>query len=370
MALSGLRQLSIIATPPPGRQDIIQKVSRLHDETLTEAIERELARKGQVYVVSPKVRQLHAIKEHIQALVPTARLAIAHGQLEDDALSKVIHAFDAREIDVLVASSIIENGLDLPAANTMIVMNAPHFGLSDLYQLRGRIGRREKQGYAYFFYTQSELTDIQRQRLAAITEASRQGSGWLIAQRDLEMRGAGNLLGAEQHGAGDAIGVQLYLDMVHQALGEQELEPNNVDIQLPISALLPAHYIADVQERSRWYQRLSRSQNEATLKDQKDKLEKNYGQLPEEAQNLILLLQLQIVAAKNGITKITTTTITPSDEEPYHRLEIEAQNLPQLLGKLSQLGNWQVKGQKAIWPTHKITKEIVEKLLEILELSS
>ncbi len=366
MALSGLRQLSIIATPPPGRQDIIQKVSRLHDEALTEAIERELKRSGQVYVVSPKVRQLHAIKEHIHALVPQAKVAIAHGQMDDKALSDVIHQFDAQEINVLVASSIIENGLDLPTANTMVVMNAPHFGLSDLYQLRGRIGRRATQGYAYFFYNQTELTDIQRQRLAAITEASRQGSGWLIAQRDLEMRGAGNLLGAEQHGAGDAIGVQLYLDMVHQALGEQELEPNNVDIQLPISALLPAHYIADVQERSRWYQRLSRSQNEATLQDQKDKLAKTYGDLPEEAQNLILLLQLQHAAAKNGITKITTTTITPTDEDPYHRLEIEAQNLPQLLGKLNQLGNWQVKGTKALWPTHKITKEIVRKLAAIL----
>lgn len=366
MALSGLRQLSIIATPPAGRQDIIQQVAPQNDSLIIQAITRELKRGGQVYAVAPKVRQLGMIKEHIQALVPHARIAIAHGQMDDTALSKVIHDFDTHGIDILVASSIVENGLDLPTANTMLIFNAPHFGLADLYQLRGRIGRRSAQGYAYFFYTQSELTDVQRARLTALTEASRLGSGWLIAQRDLEIRGAGNLLGADQSGTANAIGVQLYMDMIHDTL-ENEEPTAVVDISLPIPALLPTHYIADMKERTRWYLRLTRAKTSANLDQHVTELTRQYGLLPAETKNLLLLISLQHLAVKRGISKITCTKISPTDDDPFVRLEITARNLPALLAKLNALGNWTVRNETAFWPTNEITAETVQRLVDVLQ---
>lgn len=365
MALSGLRGLSIIATAPVGRKDITQFVMPQQDTAIKEALERELERGGQAYVVAPKVRQLGTLREHILALVPKAKIGIAHGQLDDETLSKVIHQFDSGELDILVASSIIENGLDLPTANTILVFNAPHFGLSDLYQLRGRIGRRSTQGYAYFFYSQQQLTDVQRQRLAALTESARVGSGWLIAQRDLEIRGAGNLLGAEQHGTTNAIGVQLYLDMVHQAL-EHEEELTLPDIQLPIPALIPQHYIADMKERTRWYQRLTRTHNQAEIKTHKERLEKQFGALPQETKNLLLIIELQQAGAKMGISKISTTTITPSDDDPYFRLDITAQNLPMLLARLQSIGNWTVRHQTMSWKTNSITPVMIENIITLL----
>ena len=224
------------------------------------AIGKELDRDGQAYVVAPKIRQLGKIHHNIKTLFPSASIAVAHGRLPDNELAKIIHRFDSGEIDILISSSIVEHGLDLPNATTMIMMHAPHFGLSELYQLRGRICRRAKQGYAHFFYTQENLTSVQRQRLAALTEASRLGSGWELARRDLEIRGAGNLIGAEQSGSADAVGVQLYLDMVHGAAEETIQEPQTeAEIALPIPSLLPATYIPDTTERTRWYVRLSRA---------------------------------------------------------------------------------------------------------------
>lgn len=198
MALSGLRQLSIISTPPEGRRGIKTYVKKVNPELVQNVLTRELNRGGQTYVVAPKIRHLASIKQQIEVAMPHARIAIAHAKLPDKKLSSIIHDFDEKKIDILISSSIVENGLDLPNVNTMIVWHAQHFGLAELYQLRGRIGRRQRQGYAYFLYNQDRLTEQQRQRLTALTEASRLGSGWEIAKRDLEIRGAGNLLGAEQ----------------------------------------------------------------------------------------------------------------------------------------------------------------------------
>ncbi len=366
MALSGLRQLSIITTPPPGRQDVITAVGKINDTVIKEALERELKRHGQAYVVAPKVRQLAMIKEHIAALVPNARIAVAHGQMDERQLTQVIHAFDAQEIDILVSSSIIEHGLDLPLTNTMIVWDALRFGLADLYQLRGRIGRRKTQGYAYFLYNQTELTSNQRARLTALIESQRLGSGWLIAQRDLEIRGAGNLLGAEQHGGVNAIGVQLYLDLVNQAVEDHDLFTRKVDLELPLPTALPPHYIADMAERTRQYQRLTRARTLPAINEISQNIQNVFGPLPPESQNLILLIKLQRVAAAHHITFIGTKDITPSDEEPYQRLQVRAESLAKVLPHLGSLGNWRVRGTAVTLDLESVTSQTIEKLISAL----
>ena len=220
--MSGLKTLSIIATPPAGRQGVTVTVDRDNDTIITKAIQRELSRGGQAYVVAPRVRQLSSLQERLRTLLPNARLAVVHGQMDDEDLAKTMHQFDTGQIDILVSSTIIASGLDLPGANTMIVIDSTHFGLADLYQLRGRIGRRRRQGHVYFLYHALKLTSLQRQRLTALTEAARLGSGWQIARKDLELRGAGNLLGAEQSGAIQGVGLALYLDLVREAAQNEQ----------------------------------------------------------------------------------------------------------------------------------------------------
>ena len=366
MALSGLRELSLIQTPPKGRKSIITHVGKLTDELLTKAILKELSRDGQIYMVAPKIRQLRAIDEHARALVPHLKTAILHGQMDEVAIAKTMHAFDTGEIDALIASTIIENGLDLPRANTMIVWHAPHLGLSDLYQLRGRIGRRNAQGYAYFFYSQQEITSIQRERLTALTQASVLGAGWHIAQRDLEIRGAGNVLGAEQSGSVNTVGIKLYLDMVHSAIaGEEELEDTH--IELPLSAHLPTHYISSNEERTRWYQRIARAHKESEFSAIISALIEKFGPMPEEANNTILLAQLQKIATKQKITSISFEHIKPSDEEPYMRLIIKGGNTLTLLQTLAPLGNFAVKQQHLTLDIDTINDKIIFELTELLK---
>lgn len=368
MALSGLRTLSLISTPPTGRKEVNTRIGRLDDITLKKAITHELARSGQVYAVAPRIRQLAKIEHDIKRLVPEANIAIAHGQLPDDTLANIVHSFDLGEIDVLICSSIVEHGLDLPNANTMIVFSAPHFGLSELYQLRGRIGRRQTRGYAYFFYNQENLTAIQRQRLAALTEASRLGSGWELARRDLEIRGAGNLVGAEQSGSADAVGVQMYLDMVHTATEEQahQIHPE-AEVALPFPSLLPPAYIPDPTERTRWYVRLSRAKDIPALENRIEKLKKENGPPPKEVQNLFLSIKLAKIAGAVGITKISTSKVTPPDEDPYDRMAIESKNLPETLRVVSTLGNWQVRGNAITWDIDEVTPKLTKKLMQILQ---
>jgi transcription-repair coupling factor (superfamily II helicase) len=370
MALSGLRQLSIISTPPAGRQDVDTIVAADSDAILQEAISKELARGGQAYVVAPKISQLQPLYERIQALVPQARAIIAHGRLPVEKLAAIMHRFDEGDINVLVSSSIVEHGLDLPNANTMIVVPATHFGLADLYQLRGRIGRRTAKGRAYFLYQQQTLSPIQRQRLTALTQASRVGSGWAIAQHDLEIRGAGNLLGKEQSGTASAVGVQLYVDMIEDAI-EESSQPGKprgaaAEITLPLPALLPTHYIPDADERTKWYQRLSRARNLEALHALQEELTGLFGPLPAESANMILLLELQLAATSAGIAAISYRTISPADEDPYMRLEITSQRLPAVLAKLQTLGNWVVKNNQATWDVDAITPELLKKIMHVL----
>lgn len=371
MALSGLRSLSVIATAPQGRKDIATFVQKQTDLRVQEALTQELSRNGQIYIVAPKIRSLHMIEETVKALVPTARTAIAHAQLPDEELSRIIHDFDTGNIDILVSSSIVENGLDLPNVNTMIIWNAPHFGLAQLYQLRGRIGRRSRQGYAYFLYSQEKLTSSQRQRLSALTDACRLGSGWDIARYDLEMRGAGNLLGKQQSGSPHEVGMQLYLDMVD---GRAEAQETRADIHIVLPAYIPPSYIADTNERTLWYVRLSRCQTLQELQQKADSMQQNSGILPIQVRNLVSTIALEIVATAADITKITSKTISPTDEDPYVKIECVAKDPLKTLQKLSQIkndnnspSNWTVRDHTLSWSTSAITPELVDQLTTVLQ---
>ncbi len=375
MALSGLRALSVIATAPKGRKNIATTIQKASDDVLKKYLVQELQRNGQIYIVAPKIRQLGMIYETVKALVPSARTAIAHAQLSDETLSSIIHDFDTHNIDILISSSIVENGLDLPNANTMVVWNAPHFGLAQLYQLRGRIGRRSRQGYALFLYSQDKLTGIQRQRLAALTEASRiglpagrQGSGWEIARHDLEMRGAGNMLGAEQSGSATDVGMYLYLDMVNDVSQEERADIHNM-----LPAFIPTSYIADSDERSTWYLRLSRSRTNKQLQAYMQQLAENFGEVPEEAHNLARMIMLEKNATQQGIERIRTKTIAPNDEDPYMRIECTSKNPLKTLEQLSNIKNtdgsparWQVREYTLFWDVDEITPELIDQLIASL----
>jgi transcription-repair coupling factor len=367
MAMTGLRDLSIISTAPQGRRSIKTVVGPYDEPTLQRALVFELDRDGQTYVVAPKVSQLGALRHTISQLVPAARVAVAHGQMPEAQLAQVMEQFDTGHIDILVSSSIVENGLDLPNANTLCVMSCTHFGLSDLYQLRGRVGRRERQGYAYFFYNQAELTSVQRARLAALTEASRLGSGWDIARHDLEIRGAGNLLGAEQSGSMAQVGLQLYMDLVEQAIDSTSAARPEVDVELPLTALLPPHYVANLEQRTRWYTRLSRARTLTALETEWQRLEQSYGTAPREAHNLKLLLSLQLVAGSVGINRITHKTISPPGDTPYERLTIHTDDVPATLKALNTLGTWAVRHHTLSHNLNAITPDFLTKLLAALE---
>lgn len=369
MALTGLKSLSIISSPPSGRRDIKSYVGKDNDAIIQQAITQELARGGQVYVVLPRIQGLAAMAGRLSTLIPNVRIAIAHGQMPSITLAHIMHEFDQGNIKILVSSTIIENGLDLPNANTLIVHHATHFGLSELYQLRGRIGRRTRQGYTYFLYQATELTGIQRRRLAVLTETSRLGSGWALAQRDLELRGAGNLLGAEQSGAVNAVGIQLYLDMVREVITNEEMgtPPRpEVEVQVPFPTYIPSHYIADLTARLRYYQQLSRSRTEQDTDRLVQNIVRTYGQSPEEFTNLVCVLKLQLIAGQETISKISYRAVTPSDESPYSRLLIESTDVLRVLSKVAVLGNWVVRGQIIQRDVTAITPTLIKELTEVL----
>lgn len=364
MALAGLYSLSLIDTAPKGRREITTMVCKASDDVIARALEKELARGGQVYAVAPKIRQLKQIQHTIHTLAPKASLAIAHGALSAKRLSSVMHAFDTGKVDILISSNIVENGLDLSNVNTIIVWNAPHFGLADLYQLRGRVGRRDRTGFAYFLYDQEHLTHPQRERLAAITEASRLGSGWELARRDLEIRGAGNLIGKEQSGTITTVGIQLYLDMVRDAIDLDEI--SDLEIALSLRAILPTLYISDSDERTRWYQRIARAKKNQDIETIRSTLARQFGNLPKETENLLLLVSLRNAARKHGISKISSSIISPPDEDPYARLAIETNHATSLLELLSPMGTWTLRNNAMTLDINTITTHLIQKMITLL----
>ncbi len=301
MAMSSLRDLSIIDTPPAGRLAIKTQVLRYHETAIREAILRELGRGGQTFFVYNRVQSLERMGARLQALVPEARMVMAHGQMDERLLESVMLKFLRREADVLVTSAIIQSGLDVPNANTILVHRADTFGLAQLYQLRGRVGRSGQQAYAYFLTPEEgELTPDAQKRLVAIQEFTELGAGFRIAAADMEIRGAGNLLGRQQSGHIAAIGLDLYLKMVEQAVTqikgtvvEEEPEPT---LHLNVSAFIPEDYVGDSHQRLSLYKRLSSCRQVGDLALLHGEIQDRYGTLPEPVERLFEVMQVRMLA--------------------------------------------------------------------------
>ena len=300
MALSGIRDLSLINDPPEGRQPIMTYVREYDDEIVREVLLRELDRSGQVYYVSNRVESIDHIAGHIQNLVPHARIGIGHGQMHADDLEEVMLGFYNRDFDILVCTTIVESGLDVPNVNTIVVDNADKMGLAQLYQLRGRVGRSDRQGYAYLLYRKNKsLTEIAEKRLGALREFSDLGSGYKVALRDLEIRGAGNLLGHAQSGTVSAVGFDLYTQLLSQAINELKGEPVEAEFQLPpvsmpLDAHIPVKYIPSEAERILVYKKLTAARNKTDVDDVQAELEDRYGDPPRSVWNLLALLRLRL----------------------------------------------------------------------------
>ena len=309
MSLTGLRDMSVIETPPRDRIAIQTVVAPFDDKLIKTAIEHELERGGQAYFVHNRVETIYEIAAKVQELAPRARVIVGHGQMSEGELEKVMLSFIRHEADVLVSTTIIENGLDIPLCNTIIVNRADRHGLSELYQLRGRVGRSNRRAYAYLLVPpEAELTPLARRRLAALKEFSDLGAGFKIAALDLELRGAGNLLGGQQSGQIDAVGFELYTTLLERTVRELKGEevPAEVDTQLNlgINIRIPADYIREENQRLRMYKRAAGVENERQLADVRAELVDRYGQPPEPVSHLLEYANLKLLARGIGVIAI------------------------------------------------------------------
>ncbi len=310
MSLVNLRDMSVIETPPQERLPIRTTIREYDDNLIREAILREIDRGGQVFFVHNRVQGIQVIAQKLQRLIPEARIVVGHGQMNEEQLERVMIGFANGEYDVLVSTTIIENGLDIPNANTIIVNNAAFFGLSQLYQLRGRVGRGTHQAYAYFFYNKdARLTPIQEKRLRAIFEATELGAGFRIAMKDLEIRGAGNLLGAEQSGFMNSVGFDLYCKLLAEAVQEMqgkqaEVTTSNATVDLPLDAYLPDEYIGDRTLKVNFYQRMANLNRPEQVETMAAELSDRFGALPHPVQNLLAMVRLKVEASQLGYEAI------------------------------------------------------------------
>ncbi len=308
-ALAGIRDITVIETPPEGRKPIETHIEPFHNGTVIKSITRELERNGQTYFVYNHVETIDLRMRELQELIPKARFAVAHGQMPEDQLAHVMEDFDQHNVDVLVSSTIIENGLDLPNVNTLVVDHATNFGLAQLYQLRGRIGRGSNQAYAYFLYHSKKLTPEARKRLQALLEARELGSGFQLALRDLEIRGTGSILGTKQHGHVSAVGLTLYARLLAETIRELRdgvrAEPaHEILIDLPITIRIPKEMEPNEQKRLSYYQKLALETTIEGLEARAQRLFRR-RQLPESIQNLLDVLKLKLLGQKAGVTSIT-----------------------------------------------------------------
>ena len=312
MSLSGMRDMSLIETPPRDRLAIQTQVVQFYDTVVKAAIDLELSRGGQVFFIHNRVETIETIAALVQRLVPQARLAIGHGQMNEKEMERVMLDFIAYKYDVLVATTIIENGIDIPRANTIIINRADHYGLSQLYQLRGRVGRSSRRAYAYLLIPgEAELSPIARRRLAAIREFSDLGAGFRIAALDLELRGAGNVLGGQQSGHMDALGFDLYTQMLERTVaelrGEEVEDETSVTLNLGVDVAIPDDYISDMGQRLRTYKRVSSVRDDATLTSIREETADRYGRVPASVERLFDYARLRRLAEEVGILSIDKT---------------------------------------------------------------
>jgi transcription-repair coupling factor (superfamily II helicase) len=298
MAMMGVRDLSIIGTPPIDRRAIRTFVSKFDGATIKEAIERELARGGQVFFLHNRIESIRGVEDYLKRLVPQAKIAVAHGQMQEGKLERVMTEFVERKHDLLLCTAIIESGLDIPSANTILVDRADHFGLSQLYQIRGRVGRSRERAYAYLLIpARRKITRDAQKRLQVLQQFTELGAGFQVASHDLEIRGAGNLLGPDQSGNIASVGFDLYTQLMEEAVaqikGEEVREEFEPDVELPIPALIPEDYVPEVQQRLFFYKRLASATSEEALYDVKGELRDQCGEPPAEVDALVEVMSLK-----------------------------------------------------------------------------
>lgn len=340
MSLIGIRDMSVLEEAPVDRMPIQTYVMEYNDEMVREAIQRELSRGGQVYYVYNKVKDIDEITAKIQKLVPEATVAYAHGQMRENKLENIMLDFINGEIDVLVSTTIIETGLDISNANTMIIHDADQLGLAQMYQLRGRVGRSNRMAYAFLLYRRDKLLrEVAEKRLAAIREFTDLGSGFKIAMRDLEIRGAGNLLGAEQHGHMEAVGYDLYCKMLNEAVkhlkGEMEEEAYTTTLDLNIDAFIPASYISNEYQKLDIYKRIASIENEEEMEDMLEELIDRFGDVPKKVQQLLSIALLKalahsayVIAVEQKGEKIKFVM--------YEQAKVKVEKIPELIQKYKE----------------------------------
>jgi transcription-repair coupling factor (superfamily II helicase) len=315
MSMLGIRDLSVIETPPENRFPVQTYVIEHNRSFIREAIEREIARGGQVFLLYNRINHIEKVAQEIEALVQDARVSIAHGRMNETELENVMFGFLEGESDVLVSTTIIETGVDIPNVNTLIVYDADHMGLSQLYQLRGRVGRSNRIAYAYFTYRKDKiLTEVAEKRLQAIKEFTELGSGFKIAMRDLSIRGAGNLLGKEQHGFIDSVGFDLYSEMLKEAIDARKsgksieaVQPFNPELGLAVDAYIPGNYIEDEKQKIDMYKRFQGLDSKETMEALQEELVDRFGDYPTEVAELFLVSRLKMIAKKERVEAINET---------------------------------------------------------------
>ncbi len=309
MGLGGIRDMSVIETPPRDRLAIQTSIVKFSTDVIAAAVRQELAREGQVFVVHNRVESIYSLASLVQRLVPEARVAVAHGQMTEAELERVMLAFVEGRADVLVATTIVENGLDIPRANTLVVNRADRYGLAQLYQVRGRVGRSDRRAFAYLLVPpDTVLSEIARKRLAAIREFSDLGAGFRIAALDLELRGAGNLLGGQQSGHIQAVGLDLYVKLLEQAIlelrGEPPREAPRAALHLRVEMRIPPAYVPETHQRLSIYKRVSQVRAEGEVPPLREELRDRYGPPPPEVEGLLRFAHLRVRAEALAITQV------------------------------------------------------------------
>jgi len=377
MALSGVRDISVINTPPSDRQPVQTFIGGYDPQTVRRAIMREIDRGGQVFFVHNRVQTIYAMGMHLTQLIPEARIGIAHGQMPEEELSTVMRAFTNHEIDVLLSTSIIESGLDIPNANTLIVDRADTFGLAQLYQLRGRVGRAAVKAFAYFFYHKKKKpTPEGLERLEVIAENTQLGAGYSIAMRDLEMRGAGDLLGTMQSGNIAAVGFQLFTRLLNQAVNEQKRTDGIklasgderllrgirrlITIELPFDASIPSDYVSDAALRLRLYRRIAEIENVDALISLRDEFADRFGSVPTPVENLFYQLSIKLKAESIGLSSITT-----EGDQIVLRYPAADDGVPRMV--LPDIGPAARAGKNAYWISTRNVEDWRTELNKVLE---
>jgi transcription-repair coupling factor (superfamily II helicase) len=338
MSLSGVREMSLITTPPPLRRPIKTHLTALDEEAVRSAIRQELDRGGQIFYVVPRVEGIEEVAEGLRQMIPGLRLLVAHGQMAEGELESAMVAFNAGESDLMLCTTIVESGLDIPRVNTILIEDAHRFGLAQLYQLRGRVGRSGIQAHAWLFYPgDASLSEAARQRLRAIQEFAQLGSGYQLAMRDMEIRGVGNLLGVEQSGQMEAIGFDLYMEMLQESLAEiqgQDIPAvEDTQIDLPITAFIPGDWIADNDEKIAAYRAAADCSTPEGLVQLAADWVDRYGSIPAPVTSLLQLMELKLLAKRCGFSRIkpekpNIALETPMEEPAFRLLR---QGLPQHL---------------------------------------